>query len=83
MYGAAERRFGAVRAGDHGYRHQRDRRHPGVDERHRDRPEAGDPFQVAAADFDVRGEVGGGLDPGVGEHRHHRRVDDVAQVRVG
>jgi hypothetical protein len=28
------------------------------------------------------GEVGGRLDPGVGEHRDDRRVDDVAQARV-
>ena len=79
---AAERRLGAVRAGDDRHRHQRDRRHPGVDQRHRDRPERGDPLQVAAAHFDVRGEVGGRLDPGVGEHRDDRRVDDVLEVRV-
>ena len=80
---AAERGLRPVRPGDDRHRHQRDRRHPGVDQRHRDRPDAGDPLQVAAADVDVRREVGGGLDPGVGEHRDDRRVDDVAEARVG
>ena len=80
---AAERGLGTVRPGDHRHRHQRDRRHPGVDERHRDRPQRGDPLQVAAVDVDVGREVGGGLDPGVGEHRDHRRVDDVLEAGVG
>ena len=34
-------------------------------------------------DVDVGREVGGGLDPGVGEHRDHRGVDDVDDARVG
>ena len=80
---AAERRFRALRAGDDRDRHQRDRGHPGVDERHRDGAEGDDPLEVARVHVEVRGEVGGGLDPGVGEHRDHRGVDDVGDAGVG
>ena len=80
---AAERRVRSIRTADHRHRHQRDRRHPGVDERHPERADAGHPLQVLAADVDVGGEVGGGLDPGVGEHRDHRGVDDVAETGIG
>ncbi len=79
----AERGLGASRPGDDRDRHQRDRRHPGVDQRHGDRADRDDPLQIAAAHVDVRRQVGGGLDPRVGEHRDHRRVDDVDEVRAG
>ncbi len=79
----AEGGFRAVRAGDDRHRHQRDRRHAGVDERHGEGADRDDPLEVARVDVDVGGEVGGGLDPGVGEHRHHRRVDDVVEVGAG
>ena len=69
--------------GDDRHRHQRDRRHARVDERHGDGADRDDPLQVARVDVDVRGEVGGRLDPGVGEHRDHRGVDDVAEARAG
>ena len=69
--------------GDHRHRHQRDRRHPGVDQRHRDRPERDDPLQVARLDVDVGGEVGSGLDAGVGEHGDDGRVDDVPEAGAG
>ena len=37
-------------------------------------------FRSRGRDVDVRRQVRGGLDPGVGEHRDHRRVDDVVEV---
>ena len=78
----AERRVGPVGPGDDRHRHQRDGRHAGVDERHRERPDRDHPLQVARMDVDVGGEVGGRLDPRVGEHRDDRGVDDVDDARV-
>ncbi len=40
-------------------------------------------LQVARPHVDVGGQVRGRLDPGVGEHRDHRGVDDVDDARVG
>ena len=79
----AERGMRAVRPGDHRHGHQRNRRHPGVDDRHRERAQRDDPLEVARAHLDVRRQVGGGLDPGVGEHRDHRGVDHVLDARAG
>ena len=72
-----------MRTGDDRHRHQRDRRHAGVDQRHGEGADRDDSLQVARPDVDVGGEVGGSLDPGVGEHRHHCRVDDVVEVGTG
>ena len=37
-------------------------------------------FRSRGSHVDVGREVGGGLDPGVGEHREHRGVDDVGEA---
>ena len=59
------------------HRHQRDRRHPGVDQRQEHGGRADHAAQIPRPPLQVGGQVGGRLDPGERERGHRQRLHEV------
>ena len=67
--------------GDDRHRHQRDRRHPRVDERHSIAPAPTTRRRSRRRQLEVGREVGGRLDAGERERRDHQGLDEVLGAR--